>query len=301
MSGRRRSIRVNNNMQLNGGASVYVEAAYDPNSRFQLDTYQIWDWNQGPGTGLPNGWIYKGQADYHNERLLYDQLNTEMINQHGMVGEYYMTSYDNSKDRFFGEDTTRKYERKFDVMFFSDDMPEPNYMQTGWGLWADDTFTIVITKTHFHAASTQAGVKDDGTPGVDKGFQVNGDTYETEMAPRKGDFIKVKPMGTYFEVLGTHSKYQSLQGTSFWVLTIKLMKDDQTIDTSDEYNQADNMEDIATAKMQSREDTDLFDLRQTANDSIDDVAYNESDYDKSKMNDAWVGDEFTSSDNEYWD
>ena len=301
MSGRNRRINSNSDMNVTGNANLSIVAAYDPNSEYQIDTFQIYDWNQGPGTGLPNNWLHKGQEYYADERKLMDQLNTEMINLNGMVGEYYLTSYDTKNDKFFGEDVERSWERKFDFMFHSDDMPAPNYAQTGWGLWADDVFSIHITKTHFTEASEQAGAKDDGTAGVDKGFVTTGDEFESETSPRKGDYIKVKPMDVYFRILGVTNKYQSLQGYSYWIVTIQLMKDNQTIQTSDEYGQADSMDDIANAKNQSREDTDLFDLRQSANDAADEVAYQEKRGDESKMNDAWVGDDLMSSNNDYWD
>ncbi len=302
MSGENRIILSGSELEFFGSANFEIEAAYNPNSQFYLDTVQIYDWNQGPGTGLPNSWLYKGQDYYANERKLYDQISTEMINHHGMVAEYYLTSYDVKYDKFFGEDLEREVERKFDFMFHSDEMPEPMYAQTGWGLWADDTFTIHITKTHFTEASTRAGIADDGSAGVNKGFVTkNVEEFKSESSPRKGDYIRLKPTGVYFKILGVHNKYQSLQGYSYWIVTIKLMKDNQDLNISDEYGQAADLQDIANASNQSITDTSLFDLSQAANDAADEVAYQEKPEEASQMNDAWAGDEMLSSDNNYWD
>jgi hypothetical protein len=281
--------RVSNAGELNlfGQGAARVEAAYDPNSKYYLRTVQIYDALQGPGTDMPvMDYLYKGQTEYNQERILLDHLNAEFVNQRGLIGEYYVTSYDQDYDKFFGEDGNPQFLRKFDFMLYSEEIMEPDYSFNMWGIWADNTYNVDVAKRHFLVASTKAGIATPDIPGVEQDFQYQEDIQFESMAPRIGDHIKVKMNGLYFEVTNVKNRYTSLQGTSFWTLTLKLMKDNQ-IKVSDEYGMADEMQDIDNPCVTNQKDSDLFNMRKIAREEADDVKYNETTEEKGSQDPGW--------------
>lgn len=270
-----------------GQVRYEIIAPYDPNSKYYLRTQPIHDALQGAGTDMPvMDFLYKGQAEYNMERELLDHLNAELVNQRGMIGEYYVTSYDVNYDTFFGEDGNPSFLRKFDFMFYTEEMMEPDYSYNMWGIWADNTYTIYVAKRHFKVASTYAGIGDPGTPGVQQDFQTQQGVQFESMQPLIGDFIKVKPTGLYFEITNVKNRYTSLQGTSFWTITIKLMKD-ANFSVSDEYGMAADMNDIDNACKTNSSDPDLFDLTESSREAADDVSFNPTTEQKGSKDSAW--------------
>lgn len=276
-----------------GESNQSIIAAYDPNSKYYIKTQPIYDALQGPGSDMPvMHYLYKGQSEYNMERQLLDHLNAELVNQRGLIGEYYVTSYNKNADKIFGEDGNPQFLRKFDFLFMTEEMMEPDYSYNMWGIWADNTYSIDVAKRHFTEASRYAGIAAPSTPGAEQDFQVQDVQFES-MGPRIGDYIKVKSLQLYFEITNVKNRYTSLQGTSFWTLTIKLMKDNQ-IAVSDEYGMAEEMSDIDNPCITNTEDKDLFDLTKTARENSDDVKYNETPEEKGNMDPAW-------NSNGWWD
>jgi len=271
-----------------GQVRYQIIAAYDPNSKYYLKTIPINDALQGRGTDNPVlNYLYKGQSEYNMERELLDHLNAEFVNQRGMIGSYFVTSYDTNYDTFFGEDGNPQFLRKFDFMFFTDEMPEPDYSSNMFGWFSDSAYTIDVAKRHFKTASTYAGVvTPENVPGLEQDFQQQEGVQFESIQPQIGDFIKMKPTGLYFEITYVKNRYTSLQGTSYWTLTLKLMKDNQ-ITVSDEYGMAAEMSDIDNACKTNTSDPDLFDMSESAREAADDVAFNPTTQQKGNKENAW--------------
>ena len=108
----------------NNKSSLTISPSFNNLSvrNMETDMYAISAWDKGAGHNIPNNWLHKGQSSYDGDRDLLDHLNSEFVNLSGMVGEYYVTSYDKKYDSIFGEDNDRRYVRKFDFMFFTDEM-----------------------------------------------------------------------------------------------------------------------------------------------------------------------------------
>jgi hypothetical protein len=289
-----------------GSARYSYSPSFNTQSQHYLNngSVTIYDWNTGPGTGLPNNWLHKGQAYYNNERKLYDQLNTEFVNLNGMVGEYFVTTYDKDYDRIYGEDNNRRYVRKFDFMFFSDEMFEPDYTNNMYGLYADNTYTIDVAKNHFLEASRYGSdpnkqQEDELSEGFTYSEEYNFEPYQ----PHVGDFIKIKSVGLYYEVNNVKNRYTSLQGTSFWSLTLIPMKENQESEVSNELGMGDQMmQDIGQLGTQRKEDLDLFDMTDVVKYDLDKNHYKENPNTQSDdqfMQDA-TGSESTEPDGLNW-
>jgi hypothetical protein len=225
-------------------------------------------WDKGPGHDVPNNWLHKGQEAYDSERHLLDHLNSEFVNLNGMVAEYYVTTYDKKYDLILGEDNQRRYIRKFDFMFFTDEMYEPDISNNPFGMWSDNSNTMDVAKIGFLAASTNASSGDTEYIDIKSGFTTNEDYVFDEYEPKIGDFVKVKSVGLWYEISSIKNRYTSLQGSSFWQITIIPMKKNNNIEVSDEAGQADVMENIDNVDKQRQEDLDLFNL----NDQVDEMA-----------------------------
>jgi hypothetical protein len=238
-----------------------------------------WD-SVAPGVGVPNNWIHKGQESYNTDRTLLDILNSEFVNQQGMVGEYFVTSYDKEYDKLYGEDNDRKYLRKFDFMFFTDEMFEPDYSNNMWGIWADNTNQIDVAKLGFLASSKTGSLNSELT-GLEQGFTQDENFVFDEYQPQIGDYVYVKSVGLYYEISNVKNRYTSLQGTSFWQLTLLPMKDHQDKIVSNENNMEDQMQNINDASNQmDEEDKELFNMNEYPKEEGNDVEYNQQSIDE---------------------
>jgi len=259
---------------------VSYSESFDKLSKHYLnnDSVAVFDWNEGPGTGLPNNWLHKGQECYDNERKLYDQVNTEFVNLNGMVAEYFVTTYNKDHNPIFGEDNNRKYVRKFDFMYFSDEMFEPDYSNNVFGIWGDNSYTVDIAKTHFLEASkygSDATMQKENE--ISEGFTASTEFNFESYQPHIGDFVKVKSVGLYYEVSNVKNRYTSLQGTSFWAVTLIPMKENQDSEVSNELGMGDQMnQDIGMIGQQRQEDLDLFDMSNTVQHDLDKNNYSEN-------------------------
>lgn len=275
-------------------SSNTITAKYDPNSKHYIKTVKINNALQGAGTDLPVlDSLYKGQESYNCERELLDHLNAELINLRGFVGEYYVTSYDNTADKFFGEDGNPLFLRKFDFMYISDEVIEPDFSYNMWSIWADNTYLIDIAKRHFLVASTKASTQSHIGSALDSGFQVDQSVSFESIQPKNGDVIKMKNTGMFFEITNVKNRYTSLQGSSFWSVTIKLMKNVQ-MEVSDEYGMKDKMIEVQEPSITSQKFADVFDLTKSVKETADDIKYNNDKDDTGDMDAAW-------GTNSFWD
>ena len=264
------------NLKIKSNATITITKSFDDASKniFETSLYKdvnTWEKQLG-GSGIPNNYLHKGQAKYNNDRKLLDHLNAEFVNLNGMVGEYYITTYDKDYDRIWGEDNDRRYVRKFDFMFFSDEMYEPDYSNNMFGLWADDSVTLDVAKTGFLDASTYVSAGDVPYIDIENGFTKEDKRFEP-YAPKVGDYIKVKSVGLFYEVNSIKNRSTSLQGSSFWQLTLVPMKEENSNVVDDRNGEADKMREIAQVGKQRKEDLDLFDMSQVIEDEHNDIAF----------------------------
>ncbi len=229
----------------------------------ETDAYaNVTAWDHGAGHGVPNNWLHKGQDAYDGDRKLLDHINSEFINLNGMVAEYYVTTYDKDHDRVYGEDNNRKYTRKFDFMFFTDEMYEPDY-SSKFSMWADNSNTLDISKVGFLEASTYGSTGDVDYIDIKNGFTTDPTLRFEEYEPKIGDYVKVKSVGLFYEISNVKNRMTSLQGSSFWQLTLLPMKEERSNSVSDENGMAEDMQNIANVGKQRQEDLDLFDMSTT--------------------------------------
>jgi len=89
----------------------------------------------------------------------------------------------------------------------------------------------------------------------------------------EGDYIKVKSVGLFYEVNSIKNRSTSLQGSSFWQLTLVPMKEENSNVVDDRNGEADKMREIAQVGKQRKEDLDLFDMSQVIEDEHNDIAF----------------------------
>jgi hypothetical protein len=266
-----KTLEIQSSISVNGNiAGIKTSPGFDNTSvhMYEREETAFYAWDEGPGHDVPNNWLHKGQSDYDSERHLLDHLNSEFVNLSGMVAEYYVTTYDKKYDVILGEDNQRRYIRKFDFMFFTDEMYEPDISNNPFGMWSDNSNTMDVAKIGFLASSKNASSGDKDYIDISSGFTVNEDYMFDEYEPKIGDYVKVKSVGLWYEISAIKNRYTSLQGSSFWQITIIPMKKNNNISVSDEAGQADVMTNIDNVDKQRQEDLDLFNL----NDQIDEIA-----------------------------
>ena len=254
-------------MELRSNIQVSMINSFDNTSDriLETDAYaNILPWDVGAGHGVPNNHLHKGQADYNCERALYDHLNSEFINVNGMVGEYYVTTYDKSYNKIYGEDNNRRYIRKFDFMFFTDEMYEADYNNAASGFWNLDSNTLDVAKVGFLECSTTGSKGDKEYIDLQEGHTISENFTFEEYQPKVGDYIKVKSMGLFYEITFVKNRYTSLQGTSFWQLTLVPMKEENSAKVSDELGMAEQMASIHDLAEQRKKDMALFDMSDIA-------------------------------------
>lgn len=153
-------------------SSPYI--TFIPSTVPQIRNSQFDDYMSGYQT-MGNGWFTKCQTSYNNERKFFDTLVTEVYNKHGVCMNFYVTSFDLTYDKIWGEDNDRKFVRRFPIMAYFT-MPKEEKLWSKFGIEGMDTFSMYISKSHFRDASTY-------DPAVD---QMNIYEYYT---PKVGDII----------------------------------------------------------------------------------------------------------------
>jgi hypothetical protein len=267
-------------MIINSNINVTMTNSFnnDSDRYIETDAYaNILPWNIGAGHGVPNNHLHKGQSDYNCERELYDHLNSEFVNVNGMVGEYYVTTYDKGYNRIYGEDNNRRYIRKFDFMFYTDEMYEADYNNAASGFWNLDSNTLDVAKVGFLECSRTGSSGDKEYIDLQQGHTISQDFIFEEYQPKVGDYIKVKSIGLFYEITFVKNRYTSLQGTSFWQLTLIPMKEENSAKVSDELGMAEQMASIHDIAEQRKNDIALFDMSGVAKEEHAKIAYKDTE------------------------
>lgn len=167
-------------------------------------------------SSLPNGFITKCPGiDYNRERELYDIVLTEAYNKHGICLEYYVTSFDTSYDKVWGEDNNRTFTRAFQCMGFFE-LPQEERMWTKLGIAGMDEFSVYIAKRHFRDASKFNYA------------QTNPNAYNSYL-PKIGDYIISKYNKYIYEVVDVKDEAMMfMQSKQYvWDLIVKPFKDEK--------------------------------------------------------------------------
>ena len=168
---------------------------------------------------MPNEWLRKCDGeDYDNERNLFRSLITEAYNRHGVCGVYFVTTYDKTYDRIFGEDGDRFWVRKFDTMAFFPLQTEEE-MWTKLGIEGIDSFSIFISKDHFREASTYGQDLVAGNIGPD--------TYGS-IVPKPGDVFQTEYNKYLYEVVSVKEEEMMahLSKHYVWELIVSPLRDE---------------------------------------------------------------------------
>lgn len=117
-----------------------------------FSTESKFGFSMGNHTNMPNNWISKHLNSYNSERRLFDKLISESIKQHGVCLYYYVTTWDTSYDKIWGEDNNRRFERYFQFNGFYT-LPREDKTWSKFGITGMDTFSIFVAKLHFDTVS----------------------------------------------------------------------------------------------------------------------------------------------------
>ena len=197
----------------------------------------------------------RGQNEYFNvqdpkygkDKGMIDVLINEYFNKFGVCMEYYITSYDTSYDKIWGEDNDRRFVRSFEIMG-SYTLPKEDKVWSKFGIEGIDELTIWVSKRHFVGASTNPK-----------------DTSDTWI-PQIGDVIKAQYSNYFYEITEVaEDTGQFLQSNQFiWELTARPMKN-ENISVSDELK--GNSIDVITSL------DDIFDITNETDIEKEDIIY----------------------------
>lgn len=178
-----------------------------------------------------NPYFDVSSPSYNNDKNLIAVVVNEAINKYGVCMEYYVTTYDTSYDKIWGEDNNRHYIRKFEFMS-KYELPKEDKIWTKFGIENSDQITLWVSKRHFQAAS------------------IDPITRISYNRPQIGDIIKANFSNYFYEITevaeDTGMYFQSNQ--YIWELTVRTMKNENisttpTLSASDIYTST-NLDDI---------------------------------------------------------
>lgn len=210
---------------------------------------------------IPNEYItkcvnssYAGSVgNYNNERELFDLMVTEAYNKHGVCMDYYITSFDKSYNKIWGEDNNRRFIRRFQIMAFFN-LPREEKLWTKFGLEGMDSFNMYVSKRHFWEASQFDDI------------QTNPQAFDPYI-PRAGDYIFSKYNKFIYEIVEVKDEIMMnlLSKQHVWELMVKPFKDEKIAVTA--ATSASPIADFTNKK------TDKFDITQTIDDKKIPVKY----------------------------
>lgn len=210
------------------GDNVAVNFDFTYNENPTVDTYTSY-------SSLPDSdYFKKCTTNYNSERQLYDLLVTEAYNKTGTCMTYYVTDYDTTKDKLFGEDTDRTVLRSFDIMAHGE-LPREEQLWSKFGIEGLDNFQIFVAKRHFTAASSQ-------------------DSYDATV-PRIGDMIYMDHNNRTYDVIDVGQEEEMfLQGKHTWIITLSPHQDTHIALSADT---SATMGDISAATDQTTDEYDI--------------------------------------------
>lgn len=201
---------------------------------------------------------FRFQKEYTNEKNLYEQVMTEAFNKHGVACEYYVVTFDTSADPIFGEDSSRRYVRKFDMMGMFE-LPERTRTWNQFGIEINDIYNVQVSKRHFEKASTY-------NPSVNNKCSTNFSSWGTSgtyssVKPLIGDLIKNKYDGLFYEIIQVEDNQDEfLQRSHEWDITVRIFKDNH----------------ISTENVTSRNGADLLGVMDNKSDIMDTSSFIET-------------------------
>ena len=160
--------------------------------------------NYDSWSALPNNFFVKCTSAYDNERELYDVLEMEGYNHHGVPMRYYPVSI--SADPLYGEDNARVILRGFDYNAYYE-LPTEDKKYSTLGMMGVDNFTIWINMLHFD-------------------FTSKFDSYGTSAVypaylPKIGDLVYARYNGKLYEIVMVKAEDEIfLQGKHTWAIQL---------------------------------------------------------------------------------
>jgi hypothetical protein len=156
--------------------------------------------------------------EYVADSQLYNSIISEVYNNFGVPMEYYVTTWNTSADKVYGEDNARQFTRRFNFMAFYE-LPSEMSNWNIYGIDGIDNFFMHCSKVHFAKASTTSG---DGLPSTSG-------IYE-EYTPKAGDIVYAKYTKKFYELLSIRDADEVfLQKKHSWTFTVKPMIDQHII------------------------------------------------------------------------
>lgn len=129
----------------------------------------------------PNPYFNFSDSSHDNERNMIGVIINEVYNKYGVCMEYYVTTYDTTYDRIWGEDNNRCYVQNFNVNGFFN-LPREDKIWSKFGIEGIDEIVLWVSKRHFEAVS------------YDK---ATGKSYKR---PQIGDIIKSDYSNYFYEI-----------------------------------------------------------------------------------------------------
>lgn len=210
---------------------------------------------------IPNEYItkcvnssYAGSVgNYNNERELFDLVVTEAYNKHGVCMDFYVTSFDKSYDKIFGEDNDRRFIRRFEIMTFFN-LPREEKLWSKFGIQGMDSFSMFASKRHFWEASQFNDI------------QTNPKAF-APYVPKAGDYIYAKYNKFIYEIVEVKDEVMMnlLSKQHVWEFLVKPFKDEKIATTS--------LTSASPISQFTNKKTDKFDITQTINDKKEAVKY----------------------------
>lgn len=191
-------------------------------------------------------------SGYNKESLLYDLLNTEAFNMHGVTSTFYVTSQNTSYDEIYGEDMDREIIRKFDMMIYYD-LPKETHIFQAYGVDYEDVFHAYATKRHFSEVSKMNSA---GTSAIYSSYE-----------PKIGDLVKPKYNSFYYEVVSVKEEEQQfMQRKHSWDMILRAFRPNHQKVSSEVSATNDQLNVILSAG-------DLFNIASTIETEKVDILY----------------------------
>jgi hypothetical protein len=199
--------------------------------------------NYNKHSKMPSIWLRKcGGMDYDSERNMFRKNINEAYTKFGVPMVYFITTYDTTYDRIYGEDCDRRYTRRFEFKARFGLQTE----ESMWGKFARygiDNFPLWVSKDHFRVMSTYGHDLVAGNIGKN--------TYPS-VVPKEGDIIQSKYNKYLYEIISAKENDAQfhLSRHYVWDLTVKpytnnsLSLDPDTSASMSEIIQYNNINDI---------------------------------------------------------
>lgn len=220
---------------------------------------------------IPNEYITKCKTSnyagsvgsYNNEKQLFDLMVTEGYNKYGVSLDYYVTSFDNTYDKIWGEDNNRRFVRRFQIMGYFV-LPREERIFTQFGIAGMDQFTINVSKKHYYEASQYDDIQTNP-----KAFQ--------PYVPFAGDYIYSNYNKFIYEIVSVKDEaMMSLFSKQHsWEFLVRPYKDEKI--------QVSPLTSAAPIANQTNLKTDIFDTTTTINNAKPNILYQPGPTEKSSQ------------------